>query len=268
VAAFGSGPAPRTALLPQLPSGVSCPRGGVTVELGRGRRQRPPPIFLATPDEIARDPDARVVYANRTTVERRLTADDVASVPFGASDLADITGAISRRVEKRGLDDPALPMRLRIEGVAATIHRELFARFGATAQYPRICDVATAVGQLVFDRAGIEARSMWTRDLHHFLEVGPPGDRVVVDPTFAQFEVTPLSRLGHAIARGDLDRVEAEADSVDLARLTDVERAATLGLLDALAEGRERTLSLERALLAKQHVRSSSSGSPQAGGSR
>lgn len=236
-------------------------------KLGRSEKRRAPPIYVASTAEVAADENARVVYQDRTTTERRLSAADVASVPFDSGDLDTIAAAAIRRIEKKGLDDRSLPWSLRIDGIAKAIHRELFQRFGSSAQYPRICDVATAVGQRVFDETGIDARSMWTRDLHHFLEVSDPtGERFVVDFTQAQFEKTPLSRAGHAIVAArnaveqgrtpDLDRVEAEMGALDLARLTDVERGATLELLQdllaVLTEDRPRVLALRDALIRDQ----------------
>lgn len=236
-------------------------------KLGRADVPRPPPLYMASMTEVMKDPNARVVYADRTTVERPLKAADVASVPLERGDLESLVGATLRRIEKKGLDDRTLPWSLRIDGIVKAVHQELFQRFGSTPGYPRICDAATAVGQRVFDETGIDARSMWTPGLHHFLEAtDPSGERFVVDFTQAQFERTPLSRAGHAIVKArdaverdetpDLDRIEAELGSVDLGRLTDVERGATLELLiDLLAvlkTDRPRILALRDALIGRQ----------------
>jgi hypothetical protein len=129
----------------------------------------------------------------------------------------------------RAADDPTCELGARLTRLASAVRRTLVEAKPPGDDDPRLCDVASVAAAVGARALGLDARVVWSPDLHYFVVVEANDRHWVVDTTADQFRTAEASRAPLLLERATLE-LERALDG----------RPSWLAIETALREARER----------------------------
>ncbi len=161
------------------------------------------PVLVLSPEDADAHPELRALYRHPQNRARKLTPQDITSVP--PVFVNEVLQTIRRHPLTALSPIGEAQMQRRFRQVAGITQHLIQEKREAWPEYPRICDLSCLAGQEVFTGLGYRCQIRWTPDLHFFLLVkSRKGRPWIVDLSPSQFGWHPISRIPLLLERASL----------------------------------------------------------------